>query len=65
MTDMNDDMPETIEISDEELEEMVEEALDILALALPDDADDAYWAQVRATVEQRAADLMVEGPEGE
>jgi hypothetical protein len=44
---------------------MVEEALDILALALPDDADDAYWAQVRATVEQRAADLMVEGPEGE
>jgi hypothetical protein len=63
MTDMSDMTEETVEISDEELEEMVEEALDILALALPDDADDAYWAQVRATVEQRAADLMVEVPD--
>lgn len=64
MTDEPDDLDETIELSEEEIQEMVDEALDMLALTLPDDADDAWWAEVRATVEQRAAAMLV-ADEGE
>lgn len=65
MTDETEDLDETIELSEEELHEMVEEALDILALTLPDEAGDDYWAEIRATVEKRAADMLVEDPEPE
>lgn len=54
------DVDETVEISEEELNEMVEEAKDIIALALPEDAGDAYWAELRADIERRAADMLVE-----
>lgn len=56
---------EPIEISEEELEAMVAEAIDIIALALPDDADDAYWASFRQRVESRAREIMVDAGDAE
>lgn len=57
MTDMNDD-DEAIEITEEQLEEMVEDAIDVLALALPDDAGDEYWRTLREEVERRSRDMI-------
>ena len=62
MTQTDDD-DDTVEISEEELAEMVEEAIDIIALALPEDADDSYWAALRQKVERRAAEMLVEPDE--
>ncbi len=45
---------EVEEISEEEFEAMLDEAIDVIALALPDDAEDEYWANFRRIVEQRA-----------
>jgi hypothetical protein len=63
MTDLSDD-DEVIEVSEEDLAEMVEEARDILALALPEDADDAWWRELREDVERRAQ-AMADGGEDE
>lgn len=63
MTDLSDD-DEVIEVSEEDLAEMVEEARDILALALPEDADDAWWRELREDVERRAQ-AMADGGENE
>lgn len=65
MTQVPEDDDETIEISEEELEEMVEEAIDILALALPEGADDSYWAALRDKVERRSAEMLVESDDDE
>ena len=51
---------EPIEVSEEELEAMVAEAIDIIALALPDDADDEYWAAFRQRVERRAKEIVID-----
>lgn len=56
---MTDHGEETIELTVEQLEEMVDDALDVLALALPEDAGDEYWRELRQEVERRAK-LMLE-----
>lgn len=63
MTQTDDDTDDAVEISEEDLAEMVEEAIDIIALALPEDADDSYWAALRAKVERRAAEILVDPDE--
>lgn len=62
MTDFEQD---TIELTTEQLEEMVDDALDVIALALPDDAGDEYWRALRAEVERRAQEMYAEGDDGE
>lgn len=51
---------DTIELTTEQLEEMVDDALDVLALALPDEAGDEYWRALRAEVERRAQEMLAE-----
>lgn len=49
---------EPIDLSDEDLEQMLEEAIDIIAMTMPEDASDEYWSTFRKLVEQRAAEMM-------
>ena len=51
---------ETIELTVEQLEEMVDDALDVIALALPEDAGDEYWRALREEVERRAEQMLAE-----
>jgi hypothetical protein len=51
---------ETIELTVEQLEEMVDDALDVIALALPDDAGDEYWRTLREEVERRAQQMLAD-----
>jgi hypothetical protein len=55
MTDLSE---ETIELTTEQLEEMLDDALDVIALALPDDAGDEYWRSLRDEVERRSQEMM-------
>ncbi|HEX2560260.1 hypothetical protein [Phenylobacterium sp.] len=57
MTDFEQD---TIELTTEQLEEMVDDAIDVLALALPEEAGDEYWRALRAEVERRAQEMLAE-----
>lgn len=54
------EIEETIELTVEQLEEMVDDALDVLALALPEDAGDEYWRELRQEVERRAEHMLEE-----
>lgn len=54
------EIEETIELTVEQLEEMVDDALDVLALALPEDAGDEYWRELRQEVERRAEQMLEE-----
>lgn len=56
---------ETIELTVEQLEEMVDDALDVIALALPDDAGDDYWRALREEVERRAQQMLAEADDEE
>jgi len=51
---------EQIEITEEDLQEMLEEAIDIIAMTLPEDAGDEYWTQFRSLVEERAREILAE-----
>ncbi|HEY9218914.1 MAG TPA: hypothetical protein VIO94_12745 [Phenylobacterium sp.] len=55
---MTDTPEDTIELTIEQLEEMVDDAIDVLALALPEDAGDEYWRTLRDEVERRAAAML-------
>ncbi|MFC3078134.1 hypothetical protein ACFODL_08555 [Phenylobacterium terrae] len=57
---MTDFSQETIELTTEQLEEMVDDALDVIALALPDDAGDEYWRALREEVERRAKEMLAD-----
>lgn len=57
MTDFEQD---TIELTTEQLEEMVDDAIDVIALALPEDAGDEYWRALRAEVERRAQEMLAD-----
>ncbi|MDB5458946.1 MAG: hypothetical protein JWO72_687 [Caulobacteraceae bacterium] len=56
MTQAADD--EWVELSDEELEEMLEDAIDVLAMSLPEEADDDYWRRLREVVEARSREML-------
>ncbi|RAK56562.1 hypothetical protein [Phenylobacterium deserti] len=51
---------EQTELTEEDLQEMLEEAIDIIAMTLPEDAGDEYWTQFRALVEDRAREILEE-----
>ena len=53
MTDASDD----IELTDEDLQQMLDEAIDIIAMTLPTEAGDEYWATFRQIVEARAQEM--------
>jgi hypothetical protein len=56
MSEAEDD---SVELSEDELQELVDEAIDIIALSLPEDADDDYWRAFRETVERRAREMLI------
>jgi hypothetical protein len=47
----------TEELDPDELDEMFEAAIDVLALTLPEDAADEHWRRIRELVEERAAEM--------
>ena len=53
------------EITQEELEEMLEEAIDVIAMTLPEEAGDEYWKALRELVEARAREFAEEDGEAE
>jgi len=59
MTDATD------ELDPDELDEMFEAAIDVLALTLPEDAADEHWQRIRELVEQRAAEMAEDVDEGD
>jgi hypothetical protein len=52
---------EWVELSDEELEEMLDDAIDVLAMSLPEGADDDYWRRLREVVESRSREMLERG----
>ena len=60
---MAENPDDEIELSDEDLQEMLEEAIDVLAMTLPENAGDEYWRTLRQLVEQRAQELLEEDDE--
>lgn len=49
---------EQYELTEEDLQEMLEEAIDVIAMTMPQDAGDEYWSALRQLVESRARELL-------
>jgi hypothetical protein len=60
MSEMSEE-PE--ELTDEDLQEMLDEAIDVIAMTLPEDAGDEYWSTFRQLVESRAKEILEEYPD--